>query len=253
MYSDVYFAYPWWLSYGHLVVFAVAVPLVLVALWRKWHWPLIAVTGALALWSISAFLAIRFGFDPNGRAVLPTPSFLSSGTGRVLDMGAGTGRSSIMVLEARPKATLVALDEFGESYEAHFGKTSLGRQRLLDNFRAAGFADRAAIQAGDMRQMPLEAGSFDAIVSAYAIDHLNREDIRKSLAEAARVLKQDGEFLLIVIHKDFWANYTWGLALMHMRMPGPDFWPQALHDAGFEVVEQGFKPATLYLLARKRK
>jgi ubiquinone/menaquinone biosynthesis C-methylase UbiE len=251
MNTEVNFAYPWWLSYGHLVVVAVAVPLFLVALRRKWRWPLAVVTGALALWSISAFLAVRFGFDPNGRAALPTPSFLSSGAGRVLDMGAGTGRSSIMVLEARPQATLVALDEFGSSYEQHFGEADLGRQRLLANFRAAGVANRATIQSGDMRHMPLGSESFDAIVSAYAIDHLNREGIQMSLAEAARVLKPNGELLLMVIHKDFWANYTWGLALMHMRMAGPEFWPQSLHEAGFDVVEQGFKPATLYLLARK--
>jgi cyclopropane fatty-acyl-phospholipid synthase-like methyltransferase len=156
-----------------------------------------------------------------------------------------------MVLESRPQATLVALDEFGSSYEEHFGEADLGRRRLLANFRAAGVADRATIQSGDMRQMPLESESFDAIVSAYAIDHLNREGIRKSLAEAARVLKPNGELLLMVIHKDFWADYTWGLALMHMRMAGPEFWPQSLHEAGFDVVEQGFKPATLYLLARK--
>jgi SAM-dependent methyltransferase len=251
MHSQIDFGYPWFLSYGHLAMAAIAVPLMLLAIWRKWSRPLIVIVSALALWSVSAFFAVRFGLDPNGRATLPTQSFLSSGAGNVLDMGAGTGRSSLMVLEARPRSTLVALDEFGESYEQHFGTPRLGRQRLLDNLRAAGVADRVAIQAGDMRRMPLETGSFDAIVSAYAIDHLNREGIRDSLAEAARVLKPNGEFLLIVIHKDFWANYTWGLALLHMRMPGEEFWPQALRAAGFDVVEQGFKPATMYLLARK--
>ena len=35
--------------------------------------------------------------------------------GRVLDLGAGTGRSSIMVLTERPQATLVASDLFGPS------------------------------------------------------------------------------------------------------------------------------------------
>jgi SAM-dependent methyltransferase len=127
---------------------------------------------------------------------LPTPSFLASGSGRVLDMGAGSGRSAIMALEARPKCTLVALDLFGEQYDKHFGTdgktqdvTQIGRERLLANFRAAGVEQRASIQPGDMRHMPLEAASFDAIVNAYAIDHLNTEGIRQSLAEGARVLK----------------------------------------------------------------
>ena len=38
----------------------------------------------------------------------------------MLDLGAGSGRSTLMVLEARPKATLVALDSFSNSYAEHF-------------------------------------------------------------------------------------------------------------------------------------
>jgi ubiquinone/menaquinone biosynthesis C-methylase UbiE len=41
--------------------------------------------------------------------------------GRVLDIGAGTGRSSIKVLKARPQAISVALGLFGESFKQHFG------------------------------------------------------------------------------------------------------------------------------------
>ena len=49
-------------------------------------------------------------------AALPTPHFLESGSGRVLDGGAGSGRSTLMVLLARPRATVVALDLFREGY-----------------------------------------------------------------------------------------------------------------------------------------
>src|SRR5712691_6526252 len=73
--------------------------------------------GAVTLWSLAAFLVARFALDVNGRLPLPTHRFLVSGAGRVLDMGAGTGRSSLMVLEARPHTTVDALDLFAESYE----------------------------------------------------------------------------------------------------------------------------------------
>ncbi len=250
MHSHINFGYPNIITYGHLLVAAVVLPLALVAL---------IPAAALVLWSLTAFGVMRFGLDINGRMSLPTQSFLASGTGKVLDMGAGSGRSAIMVLEARPNCTLIALDLFGESYEQHFGAdgkkqdvTELGRERLLANFRAAGVDQRASIQPGDMRHMPLEAASFDAIVSAYAIDHLTTKGAKDSLAEAARVLKPKGEFLLMVVTKDAWLNYTWGPMLMHAGMRGAGRWIELLNEAGFGVVEQGTKPVTLYFLARKR-
>jgi SAM-dependent methyltransferase len=203
------------------------------------------------LWSAASFFVARFLLNANGRGSLPTESFLRSGTGRVLDMGAGTGRSSIMVLEARPQATLVALDLFGESYEQHFGPGISPQDRLLANLRAANVERRAAIQAGDMRKLPFEAAAFDAIVSAYAIDHLNREGVKQSLAEAARVLKPGGEFLLMLIGKDPWVKFAFGPLLLHGGTRGPDWWAGRLQEAGFHIVEQGMRPATLYLLAQR--
>jgi len=245
------FGYPWWLSYGHLIVIAAAVSLLLLGYARKWSKVRMLLVGAVVLWSTIAFLASRFVLDVNGRASLPTQNFLRSGTGRVLDMGAGTGRSSIMVLEARPQATLVALDLFGESYVQHFGPGGDPQEKLLTNWKVAGVEQRAAIQPGDMRKLPFEPAAFDAIVSSYAIDHLNREGIKQSLAEAARVLKPGGEFLMMVIAKDPWLRLTFGPLLLHSGTRGPEWWTSRLHEAGFQVLEQGTRPATLYLLSRK--
>ena len=104
------------LFYGHLVVAAVAIALLLLARYRKWPKVLLILIGALALWSTTAFLQVRYGFDLNGRMSMPTQAFLTSGSGTILDMGAGTGRSSLMVLEARPKTSIVALDSFSAEY-----------------------------------------------------------------------------------------------------------------------------------------
>jgi hypothetical protein len=101
----------------------------------------------IVLWSTAGFLVVRFVIDINGRPALPTESFLRSGAGRVLDMGAGTGRSSIMVLHARPQTTLVALDLFGKSIEQHFGRSESPQQRLWTNLKAAGVDRRAAARA----------------------------------------------------------------------------------------------------------
>src|SRR5437016_4972351 len=109
--AQLSFGYPWWLSYGHLTVLVPAVALLLFGYARKWpKWPMV-LFGLLLFWSSAAFVLTRFVINFNGRAAsLPTQSFLRSGEGRVLDIGAGTGRSSIMVLESRPQTTLVALD-----------------------------------------------------------------------------------------------------------------------------------------------
>ena len=245
------FGYPWWLSYGHLAVFAVAAAGLLLGYSRKWsRWPMILI-GVLALWSATVFLLVYFGLDINGRASLPTQNFLASGSGRVLDLGAGTGRSSIMVLTSRPQATLVASDLFGDSFNSHFGPGESPQQRLLKNLKAAGVDQRATIETADMRKLPFEAASFDAIVSAYAVDHLSREGIQQALAEAARVLKPGGEFLLILVSNDRWVKFAFGPALSHGGTRGSVWWSARLKEAGFQVQEEGTSPAMLYFLLRR--
>jgi len=249
--SQTNFGYPWYLTYGHLLITGVALAFWVLGHARKWPRAAMVLIGAVTLWSVAAFLVARFGLDVNSRFPLPTERFLASGQGRVLDMGAGTGRSSLMVLEARPKTTLVALDLFAESYEHHFASGQSGQERLLANLKAAGLEHRAALQTGDMRKLPFEAAAFEGVVSAYAIDHLNRDGVPASLGEASRVLKPGGEFLLIVIAKDFWLNFAFGPLFLHMGARTPERWTSLLQDAGFQVMEQGRRPGTLYFLARK--
>lgn len=251
MQANLHFGYPWWLSYGHLVVVVIAVLLFALGYARKWSRIGMLLLGAIVVWSVAALVVARFVMNINGRAALPTQNFLRSGTGRVLDLGAGTGRSSIMVLEARPQTTLVALDLFGASFDRHFGPGASPQDRLLANLKAAGVERRATIQTADMRELPFGPAAFDAIVSSYAVDHLNRAGVQKALAEAARVLKPDGEFLLMLIGKDPWVQFAFGPLLLHGGTRGSEWWTSRLQEAGFQVVESGMRPATLYLLARK--
>jgi SAM-dependent methyltransferase len=245
------FGYPWWLSYGHLVILVPALAALLLGRVLKWpRWPMLTL-GVLALWAASAVFVMR-AINLKGLPPLPTQNFLRSGEGRVLDIGAGTGRSSVMVVGARPKTTLVALDLFGASFETHFGAGGDPRQRLLANLKAAGVDGRASIETADMRQLPFEAATFDAIVSAYAIDHLNREGAGKALAEAARVTKSGGEFLLMLVSNDRWTKFAFGPLLSHGGTRGAAYWTERVKAAGFQVLEQGTSPATLYFLLRKQ-
>jgi ubiquinone/menaquinone biosynthesis C-methylase UbiE len=251
MTAAIDYGYPWWLSYGHLPIVIVALSIAALGLRRKWsRWALVLI-GAFALWSAAGLVIQFFVLNVNGRPALPTEAFLRSGGGRVLDIGAGTGRSSIMVLQSRPQTTLVALDQFGASFEQHFGPGETPQQRLLSNLKAAGVDGRATITTADMRTIPFEPASFDAVVSAYALDHLPRQGTDQALAEAARVLKPGGEFLMMIIANEKWAKLAFGPLLSHGGFRGTAWWTAHVEQAGFRVLEAGTKPMTYYLLARR--
>jgi SAM-dependent methyltransferase len=249
--GSIDYGYPWWLSYGHLPVLIAGLAIGFLGYSRKWSRGAMLLVGALILWSGAALLVERFVINVNGRTSLPTQSFLGTGAGRVLDMGAGTGRSSIMVLESRPQATLVALDLFGQSFDQHFGRGQTPQDRLLANLKAAGVDQRATIATADMRKLPFEPASFNAVVSAYAIDHLNRQGTDQALAEAARVLKPGGELLLMIIANEKWAKFAFGPLLSHGGPRGAAWWTTHVQQAGFQILEQGTRPLTFYLLARR--
>ncbi|MBC8166280.1 MAG: class I SAM-dependent methyltransferase [Bryobacteraceae bacterium] len=252
MTASLDFGYPWWLSYGHLVLAAVTTAILLFGYWRKWsRWPLILLA-VVALWAGSVFLLIRFGVNIDSIAAMPTEKFFRSGTGKVLDLGAGTGRSSIMFLSARPAAALVALDLFGGSFDSHFGHGTSPQERLLANLKAAGVDKRASIVTGDMRKLPFEDGTFDGIISSYAVDHLGRDGVKQTLAEASRVLKPGGEFLLIIINgHDPWLRFAFGPLLAHGGFRGAPWWETRMQEAGLHVTETGTAPASFYLVSRR--
>lgn len=241
------FGYPWWLTYGHITLLAVFLVSLVAARWLRASRWVIVVLAALSLWAAGAALVMHV-VGINAVPELPTDAFLRSGTGRVLDLGAGTGRSSIMVLTARPQATLVASDLFGDSFTHHFGSNERPEDRLLANLRAAGVDGRASIAKADMLDLPFDDESFDALVSAYAMDHLGRNGARTALAEAHRVLRPGGDFLLILVANDGWAKFAFGPLLSHGGTYGAGWWRDAATTAGFQVREEGTQPITTYFL-----
>jgi SAM-dependent methyltransferase len=157
-----------------------------------------------------------------------------------------------MVLQARPYVRVTALDIYRGD---QFGIGDNTPQRLLANARVAGVADRVDVKVGDMRQMPFGDRSFDAAVSAYAIDHLGQDGVRQSLAEASRVLRPRGQLLLLVVNVDGWVRLAFPSLHGHGYFSRPQYrdrWRDALAAAGFDVIEDGTPPTTLYLLASRR-
>jgi len=106
---------------------------------------------------------------------------LPSSVHRVLDLGSGDGRLLALVKLACPDAESIAVD---------FSDAMLTRLR-------ARFADDPSVTviAHDLsNRLPDGLGSFDAVVSSFAIHHLTHERKRSLYAEIFRLLSPSGVF-----------------------------------------------------------
>lgn len=245
------FGYPWWMTWGHLVPLVVFGLLAVIA-WRlAWSTWIVAVSGTLAIWGLAGFLIMNRVLIVRQPLPLPTPQFLPDGSGRVLDMGAGSGRATLMVLQTKPKTTVVALD----IYSGYWGISDNTPERLKRNAAAAGAAGRVEVQVADMRELPFPDASFDGIVSSFAIDHLRRDHVPRALREAARVLRPGGQILIMNLNLDGWIRVALPTLPGHGyfgREQDANRWRTALTQAGFDLVEQGTQPGTNYFLGQKK-
>jgi hypothetical protein len=69
------------------------------------------------------------------------------------------------------------------------------------------------------------------------------------------VLKPDGELLLMNINVDAWIRTAFPWMHGHGYFGRPQDasrWRSMIETAGFQLIEQGTRPATVYFLARKK-
>ena len=239
------FGYTWSLRYAMLVPFVLAGGLAALGLWRSWPRWVNLPLALLAVWAAASVVILNAML--NRPMTLPTERFLTSGSGRVLDVGAGSGRAAIGVLRARPNTTAMGVD----IYSGYWGIDENTPERFMRNARIAGVAERADARVGDMRKLPFGDGEFDAVVSSYAIDHLRRAERSTAIAEVARVLKPGGEFLLMIVRVD-WKTWLVSPLLAHHPSQAPEPWRALLQENGFVLEEEGTPFATLYFLAKKK-
>jgi tRNA (cmo5U34)-methyltransferase len=105
---------------------------------------------------------------------------------RVLDLGVGTGETSRRVLDVHPDAALVGVDESPEMLSA-----------------ATACLAGADLRVGRLED-PLPAGSFDLVVSALAVHHLDGDGKADLFARVTERLRPGGRFVLgdIVVPDD---------------------------------------------------
>ena len=244
------FGYSWPFTLGHLIVCLAALALVTVSVWRGWRaWATVALL-TIAAWGAAGTITMHYAVQISEPSRLPTEAFLPTGGGHILELGAGSGRATVGLLLARPEARVTAVD----LYRDYYGIDNNTPERLRRNAQIAGVADRVEIKVSDMRTLPFENSQFDAAMSVAAIDHLGWNDIKQTMRETARVLKPGGQFLVVSLNSDAWVRIAipsalhgggfWGQSQNRER------WRQAFSESGFDVIEVGTAPATLYFLAQ---
>jgi len=143
---------------------------------------------------------------------------------RVLDIGCGSGGTEARLLVDR------GLDVHGVDISEE--QVRLARARLPE----------ATFERADIAAWDAPDGSYDAIVSMYALIHLPREDLAALVPRLARWLRPRGQLLATFGAHDWIGTDDWFGAPMFWDVTDPATTTAWLEAAGFEVVEHFFVP-----------
>jgi len=135
------------------------------------------------LWSgcYDAMIALDPAYSGNAEALVRAT--VRNGD-RVLDVGVGTGL--LASTGARHSAEYVGLDLSGSMLAR--AARRMAREQLAS----------LRLAWGDMTALPFAEGQFDAVLSAFALPHLDKEDKGRALVEMARVLRPGGRLGLML-------------------------------------------------------
>lgn len=102
---------------------------------------------------------------------------------RLLELGAGSGRLAIEIKRAHPEVTIEAVDA-DASMVARTRRNATRARVALD------------VREADITRLPALGGTFDRVYSTMVFHHLSPAAKRLALAEARRVLRPGGNFVV---------------------------------------------------------
>jgi arsenite methyltransferase len=175
---------------GFLAGGVAALALTLVALWfGLWPW-LVTLTAVACLYllGMGSFMI----FESRIGKVRDRDGLLASlpwrGDEAVLDVGCGLGLMLIGAALRTPQGHATGIDLWRAGDQARNSAAE-----TLSNATAAGVSGRVTVQTADMRALPFADGTFDRVLSAWAVHNMpEAEDRSRALGEMLRVLKPGG-------------------------------------------------------------
>jgi ubiquinone/menaquinone biosynthesis C-methylase UbiE len=120
-------------------------------------------------------------------------------SGRVLDVGTGTGLLAVEFAKGLPAIEVVGLD-----------LSDVALELARDNAQEVRASSRVSFRKGDAEDMPFEDDAFDLVISGNTL-HLLKNPVRM-FNEIQRVLKPGGRFLV----SDFRRSWL-GILTQHVR------------------------------------
>ena len=109
------------------------------------------------------------------------------GKGKALDIGTGNGPIAILLAKKYPSSTVKGIDYWGEPW-------TYVKQVCERNAEIEGVADRVSFEKASAVDLPFSDGEFDAVLSNFVFHAIKFQDRTQLVAEALRVLREDGSF-----------------------------------------------------------
>ncbi len=153
----------------------------------------------------------------------------------VLEIATGSGEMFRRLVRANPAGRTFGLD-------LSPNMAARTQNRARKEFPGA----RSHCGAVDVRSMPFQNASFDAVVCCYLFELLAQDDIRLTLREIRRVLRSGGIFVLVVIGQDTkFFNRLYDVAGKLV----PAFWGRQVEHAVPELVQEaGLRLTTSHIV-----
>lgn len=151
-------------------------------------------------------------------------ALLEVGSGdRLLD--AGCGRGEVLLAAARDGARVVGVDYSEAAVE-------IARETLAE-------VEGADVRRADITDLPFPDASFDRILLADVIEHLDSDQEAGAMRELFRVLAPGGRLLVHTAPNRLFTDYVWPLARPLLRIVGQREAADALHDRIIDTRAQG--------------